>query len=261
MEFRELFNPAKSQAQGIVELWTEIYTVEEARGIVIQKMQTVVVETYEIRLIVWETRQVPLVDGDNVDIYVRVNWDPTGKPEDEVEKRTDVHNNSKTGWGDFKWRFKFDLKVPCEFPRIKFTIHDSGVITDEAIGEATLNLKRTIGKIQRDGFVEIPKTYITCQHANFPGEERGILMFSMTILLKADADEDPVGESWDEPNHSPFLKKPTAGRGLVDGLGGGFNFNMDFSWNPFGKYLPFLLCAMVILGLLTGAMYLKMFGF
>jgi hypothetical protein len=31
-------------------------------------------------------------------------------------------------------------------------------------------------------------------------EERGILMFSMTILPKEEADADPVGESWDEPN-------------------------------------------------------------
>lgn len=115
-------HPTKSQAQGIVEMWAEIYTPEEARKISVQKMQTITKEVYEIRLIVWETRQVPLVDGDNVDIWVRVNWDPTGRPAEAVEKKTDVHNNSKTGWGDFKWRFKFLLEVPCEFPRIKFTI-------------------------------------------------------------------------------------------------------------------------------------------
>jgi hypothetical protein len=32
------------------------------------------------------------VDGDNVDIYVRVTFDPTGWSEDEVEKKTDTHN-------------------------------------------------------------------------------------------------------------------------------------------------------------------------
>jgi hypothetical protein len=62
-------------------------------------MNVIKKETYEIRLIVWETRDVPLVDGDKVDIWVRVNFDPTGNPEDMVEKRTDVHNGSKTGWG------------------------------------------------------------------------------------------------------------------------------------------------------------------
>jgi putative transposon-encoded protein len=178
-----------------------------------------------------------------------------------VEKRTDVHNNSKTGWGDFKWRFKFLLEVPCEFPRIKFTIQDAGVFTDEAIGEATLNLKNTISKLEKEGMVEIPKTYIVCSNANMPDQERGVLMFSMTILLKEEADADPVGESWDEPNHSPFLKKPTAGRGFADLVSGGFNFDFDFSWNPFGKYLPFLICLFIVLLMLTAAMYLKMFGF
>ena len=141
-------------------MWVEIYSVEEARKIPVQKMQTINREKYEIRLIVWETRDVPLVDGDNVDTWVRVTFDPTGWSDDEVEKRTDVHNNSKTGWGQFNWRFKFDLDVPCDFPRIKFTIHDEGVITDEAIGEATINLKRTITKLEKEGQVEIPKTYV-----------------------------------------------------------------------------------------------------
>ena len=125
-----------------------------------------------------------------------------------------------------------------------------------------MNLKNTIGKLEKEGLVEIPKTYISCYHANFPEEVRGVLMFSMTIMLKEDANADPVGESWDEPNHSPFLKKPTAGRGLGEAFASmGFNFNLDFSWNPFGKYLPFILCLFIVLCLLTGAMYLKMFGF
>ena len=84
-------HPLKSQAQGIVEMWAEIYDEESARRIEGQKMQSIKAETFEMRLVVWETRDVPLVDGDNVDIGVRVTYDPTGRPEDEVEKRTDVH--------------------------------------------------------------------------------------------------------------------------------------------------------------------------
>ena len=210
-------------------------------------------------MIVWETRQVPLVDGDKVDIWVRVIYDPTGWSADEVEKRTDVHYGSKTGWGQFNWRFKFILEVPCDFPRLKFSIHDSGLLGDEIIGEATLNLKRTVNKLLKEGFVEVPKTYITCWHPNMPGEERGVLMFSITILTKEEADGEPVGESWDEPNINPTLKKPTAGRGFGDGLSmGGFNF--DFEWNPFGKYLPFLMALFCVLALMTGAMYMKMLG-
>ena len=88
-------------------MWVEVITLDEAPKIPWQKMEVVKKEIFEIRLIVWETRDVPLVDGDKVDIWVKVTWDPTGWPEDEVTKRTDTHNNSKTGWGQFNWRFKF----------------------------------------------------------------------------------------------------------------------------------------------------------
>jgi|OM-RGC.v1.036822505 hypothetical protein len=56
------------------------------------------------------------------------------------------------------------------------------------------------------------------------------------------------------------LKKPTAGRGLgalISGIGG---FKLDLSWNPFGKYLPYIFCMIIVLGLLALAMYLKMMG-
>ena len=169
-------------------------------------MKVVKRELFEIRLIVWETRYVPLIDGDNVDIYVRVTFDPTGWADDQVEKRTDVHSNSKTGWGSFNWRFKFDLEVPCDFPRIKFMIHDDGVFVDESIGEATINLKKSISKLQKEGFVEVPKTYISCWNTNMKDVERGksklvdfyyfyfigILMFSLTMLPKEEADADPL---------------------------------------------------------------------
>jgi|APSaa5957512535_1039671.scaffolds.fasta_scaffold332929_2 hypothetical protein len=105
-------------------MWAEIYDAEEARKIRTMPMQDKKEETYEIRLIIWEAKDVPLIDGDDVDIFVRVSFDPTGRPEEEVEKKTDVHQNSKTGWGVFNWRMKFQITVPCEFPRIKFTLHD-----------------------------------------------------------------------------------------------------------------------------------------
>ena len=129
------------------------------------------------------------------------------------------------------------------------------------IGEATLNLKRTCNKLLKEDFVEVPKTYITCRHANMPEEDRGVIMFSMTILTKDDADAEPVGESWDEPNINPELKKPKVGRGIVAMLGGlGGNWNFDFDWNPLGKFLPWIMALTCILGLMVGAMYLKMLG-
>jgi len=150
VEFRELLHPAKSQAQGIVELWVEILKQDDAHKIPYQKLTTIKKEIYEIRLIIWETRDVPLVDGDKVDIFVKVTFDPTGRPSESVTKQTDTHYSSRTGWGQFNWRMKFDLEVPCDYPRIKFAIHDYGVVDDESIGESTINLKRTINKLVKE---------------------------------------------------------------------------------------------------------------
>lgn len=101
-----------------------------------------------------------------------------------------------------------------------------------------------MNKLVKEGFIEVPKTYISFKHPNYGDADRGILMFSMTILPMEDALGEPVGESWDEPNENPFLKKPTAGRGIMAMLGGigGFDFDLNFSWNPFGKYLYLILC-------------------
>ena len=138
---------------------------------------------------------MPLVDGDKVDIWVSVIFDPTGRPEDEVKKRTDTHLGSKTGWGQFNWRMKFDLELPCDAPRFRVGIHDADVFSDEIIGESQITLKKTVHKLNKEPNLEVPKTYISFTHPNHPGEDRGIMMFSMTILPKEEADEDPVGEA------------------------------------------------------------------
>ena len=94
---------------------------------------------------------------------------------------------SKDGNGQFNWRMKFDLTVPCEFPRLKFSIYDAGLAADEAIGETTLSLKRTLRKLKSEDSVSVPKSYLAISNPTNPLEEKGILMFSMDILLKADA--------------------------------------------------------------------------
>jgi len=73
---------------------------------------------------------VPLVNGESVDIFVKVGLDPTGWSGNEIEKQTDVHYGCKDGKGVFNYRFKFDISTPCEFPRLKFQIYDYGFIND-----------------------------------------------------------------------------------------------------------------------------------
>lgn len=174
-------------------MWTEIITVDDSRKIPVSKIKSVKEETYEIRIIIWETREVPLTNGDSVDIFIKCTFDPTGWSKDEITLETDTHMNSKDGHGQFNWRMKFELQVPCDFPRIKFQVLDAGVVSDEAIGETTLNLRNTIKKLQREDNISVPKSFITFNNPCDPDEERGLMLFSMDILTKEDANQDPVG--------------------------------------------------------------------
>ena len=163
IEFRELLNPHKGNgnAQGILEMFLEALTVTEHRKIERSKMKPVSEQTYEIRLIIWECREIPLIDDGHVDITVKATFDPTGWSEDEVVKNTDVHMNSKDGTGVFNWRMKFQIKTPCDFPRIKFQVFDSNVTGDDIIGEASISLKRTIKTLIKEESVSVPKSFLS----------------------------------------------------------------------------------------------------
>ena len=81
----------------------------------------------------------------------------------------------------------------------------------------------------------------------------------MDILPLEDAEQDPVGEAQDEPNKDPKLKRPTAGRGLGDAMAGvGLSVDVGgWSWNPFGKFIYFVIFGMVMSTILTFAVLLK----
>ena len=59
-------------------MFTEIMTADESRKISLSKIKTVFKEKFEIRLIIWECKDIPLVDGGNVDIFVKCTFDPSG---------------------------------------------------------------------------------------------------------------------------------------------------------------------------------------
>lgn len=82
-------------------------------------------------------------------------------------------------------------------------------------------------------------------------------MFSMDILLKEDANQDPVGEAQSEPNKNPKLKTPTAGRGLGDAMAAIGLTVPTFSWNPFGNYIYVIVFFAVMGTILTFTVLLK----
>ncbi|KAL7306383.1 hypothetical protein TKK_0001807 [Trichogramma kaykai] len=108
VERRPLFNPKRpGLQQGRVEMWIDMFPIDELPAKPATDISPQPREDYELRVIIWNTENVPLVDSQFLtgekcsDIYVK-GWI---LPEDA--QRTDVHYNSLTGEGNFNWRFTF----------------------------------------------------------------------------------------------------------------------------------------------------------
>lgn len=135
---------------------------------------------------------------------------------------------------------KFPLVVPCTFPRLYINAVDFNVLKgDEVIGESYISFKRVFKKLLQEGQMTIENKVINFTHPKDPGEPKGDLKISVFILNKFEAEQNPVGESWDEPNKNPFLERPLVGRGIADFLRG----SLDFSWFNFDFFGMFKLLA------------------
>uniref|UniRef100_A0A4X2K6W0 C2 domain-containing protein n=1 Tax=Vombatus ursinus TaxID=29139 RepID=A0A4X2K6W0_VOMUR len=117
VETRTLYsNTQPGIDQGKVQLWVDIFPLHlgppgPAVNISLRKAKR-----YELRCIIWETRNVNLQDvsltGERMsDIYIK-GW--MHDMEDDMQK-TDIHYRSLTGSGNFNWRFIFTFNyLPTE---------------------------------------------------------------------------------------------------------------------------------------------------
>lgn len=62
VESRPLIHPNKKVAQGMVEMFVEVLTSAEAKMKKVEKIEPPPPEEYELRLIIWETRDIPAMD-------------------------------------------------------------------------------------------------------------------------------------------------------------------------------------------------------
>jgi hypothetical protein len=114
--------------------------------------------------------------------------------------------------GEFNWRMLFHISLPCEFPRLKFQVFDVTTFGQQIVGENILSLQKTLIRLQREGTIEIPKTWVNLENPENPNEDCGKLKFSLDIISKQQAEGSPVGQGWEEPNENPRLIPPTNGR-------------------------------------------------
>lgn len=181
---------------------------------------------------------------------IKVMYDPEGWLSDEIKKETDCHLGSKDGRGVFNWRMKFPIKIPCTFPRLYFTVYDfNAFASDDAIGECYISLKRIFKRLLIEGRLSIDKKWIPLTQPKDPGEPKGEILITIGLVQKFEADQNPVGESWDEPNRDPKLERPTEGRGILDFLSGSWldisGWKFDFSF--FGTLKLMIAIALVLI--------------
>lgn len=123
----------------------EVLPLDIARDIPPSNLNPPAPMEYEVRLIILETFEIPKTAPKKVvDIFLKASMDATATGTNkEIQKETDTHMGSEDGNGQFNWRMKFPLLVPSQFPRIKLNAYDMSTFSaDEAIGEATISLKR-----------------------------------------------------------------------------------------------------------------------
>ncbi|KAG7207640.1 hypothetical protein KM043_009260 [Ampulex compressa] len=166
VERRPLFNIRKpGLEQGKLELWVDMFQFGQLPPKPAVDIRPQAPEEYEIRVIVWNTEDVPLVESQFLtgekcsDIYVK-GWILY-----EDYQRTDIHYSSLNGEGNFNWRFVFRVtysksehamvvrkkmsilarsateeRLPC---RLNLQVWDSDHFSsDDFLGSLTLDLSR-----------------------------------------------------------------------------------------------------------------------
>jgi hypothetical protein len=169
-------------------MFVEVLPLDIAREISPSVLSKPLPLEYEVRLIILETLNIPLITkkGNIVDIFVRASMDSSATGTDAViSKETDTHLGSKDGDGQFNWRMKFPFIWPCPFPRLILSVYDMNAFTsDECMGEATVSLKRITGRLSTDGSYEMPPTKVKLSHPNFIDADRGEVFIQLKIVTK-----------------------------------------------------------------------------
>ncbi|XP_033127720.1 otoferlin-like isoform X3 [Anneissia japonica] len=113
VETRTLYTPERPGVdQGKIEMWVDMFPLSGPQPGPQTDISLRKAKTYELRVIIWNTEDVILVDdslvsGDKMtDIFVR-GW---LKGVDDDLQVTDVHYRSLTGEGNFNWRYIFPFE-------------------------------------------------------------------------------------------------------------------------------------------------------
>jgi hypothetical protein len=243
IEYRQIYVPSSTVAQGVIKLWVEIHPTTKATADAQPKdIRPRPVKKYEMRMVVWDTVDVVAKDAEGTsDVYARTFFDSK-----KQTRETDCHYRCSNGKASFNYRLLFDIDAPRD-DQFLFTMQlwDRDLFaSNDMIGEAQINLDAIVNDVVESGkqmsinkkyydsylkehlgmkldFKDEDSFYIPCRMMNDKNEmeDGGKVRVSITIMPKDMADLNKVGDARSEPNHSPFCPPPVG--------------RISFSLNPF----------------------------
>jgi len=224
IERRSLWNPASSNPQGLIKMWVEVMTPQEAARNPPVDIAPPQPEPYELRAIVWDMKEVVFKDssiltGKCSDVFVSI------QPEGLKPLKTDVHWRS-TGTASFNWRMVWPILLPTKVQhRLRVQVWDKNVASpNEAIAEAVLNLRGFYKKAQREKKDSNIKYHcVGPERAEDKGEDfyvsltdpnaqgpQGKIKLTVQLLTQDESGvrRAAIGNYTNDPNNWPVLPKP-----------------------------------------------------
>ncbi len=109
MEHRSLFKDGSRTSQGVVTLWVDVLTAAEAVRTPPIKLEGPEVKKFELRIVCWRSLEIPRLDGEFSDIFVRFFMEGSTTKYD-----TDTHWRCKTGAASWNWRILIPIELPIK---------------------------------------------------------------------------------------------------------------------------------------------------
>ncbi|KAF8820087.1 ferlin family protein [Cardiosporidium cionae] len=216
IELRSLKHEGGTISHGTLRGWYELMTEYFAQQHPPHTLSTSEPDDFEIRIVIWRIKAVPLDDNSQISIFVRgIFQDDEGQ---DIIRETDTHYNSKDGTGIFNWRFIFPVKIPSRNSILKLQIWNYALLSfNEPIGEANFDLHSDLLKArQRGSIYNIPKIWLSCTHPGHKVRLCGAAEIEVSILSRKEAEIFMVGQGREEPNRNPFLPNVTEHRTYID---------------------------------------------
>ena len=77
-----------------------------------------------------------------------------------------------------------------------------------------IDLKQAVKRMSQEAESELQKYSLPFRNPTDPNKEAGSIIFSLQLLPQIEAENNPVGEGWSEPNVNPVLEEVREGRSI-----------------------------------------------